>query len=331
MNFIHQQAAHCESGVMAALLSHHGLPISEPMVFGLANALVFAYIPLIKLAGQPLVSYRLPPKAIIRGLGARLGLDIRFHTFSSPGQAAQALDRALAADTPVGLQTSVFWLPYFPEQMRFHFNAHNLVVYGKDGNDYLISDPIFEEPVRVAPIHLTKARFAKGPLAPKGLMYTVANVPSSLDYASLIPAAIRKNLRIMTQAPLPIIGIRGMHWVSRKIRRLGDKGKPEDIALFLGHLVRMQEEIGTGGAGFRFMYASFLEEAGRLLDAPALLDASLQMTRVGDTWRDFAVQCVAHSRQREGSSLDTVAGALEHCAQQEAALWQQLKAWLAQC
>ena len=55
-SFTHQQSAHCESGVISALLRANGLPMSEPMAFGLANALAFAYIPLVKLAGQPLIA-----------------------------------------------------------------------------------------------------------------------------------------------------------------------------------------------------------------------------------------------------------------------------------
>ena len=39
MTFAHNQSAHCESGVISALLTHSGLPMSEPMAFGLANAL----------------------------------------------------------------------------------------------------------------------------------------------------------------------------------------------------------------------------------------------------------------------------------------------------
>ncbi len=31
MSFNHQQSAHCESGVMSSLLTHAGLPMSEPM------------------------------------------------------------------------------------------------------------------------------------------------------------------------------------------------------------------------------------------------------------------------------------------------------------
>ena len=94
----------------------------------------------------------------------------------------------------VGLQTSVFWLPYFPSEMRFHFNAHNLIVYGKEQNDYLISDPVFESVQRCTAEDLQRARFAKGALAPKGLMYYFENQPdlTQIDLPNLIRKAIRK-------------------------------------------------------------------------------------------------------------------------------------------
>jgi hypothetical protein len=34
---------------------------------------------------------------------------------------------------------------------------------------------------------------------------------------------------------------------------------------YLGQLIRMQEEIGTGGGGFRFIYGAFLQEASVIL------------------------------------------------------------------
>ena len=33
----------------------------------------------------------------------------------------------------------------------------------------------------------------------------------------------------------------------------------------LGQVIRMLEEIGTGGAGFRFIYAAFLQESAGIL------------------------------------------------------------------
>lgn len=326
MTFQHTQSAHCESGAISALLTHHGLPISEPMAFGLANALAFAYIPLVKLGGQPLIAYRLPPQAIIKNLCKRLGVKVRFQRFRDPLKATHALDDLLASNTPAGLQTSVYYLPYFPEEMRFHFNAHNLLVYGKQDQDYLVSDPIFEQPVEVRARDLNKARFVRGPLAPRGLMYSIESVPRQLDYPTLIRAAISRNIRVMTGAPLPVIGVRGIRYLAGKIERL--KGDAQEQRLFLGHIVRMQEEIGTGGAGFRFIYASFLQEAGVLLQDQQLDGISQQMTAVGDSWREFALLVARQCKASQLIDRQLLADKLRTCAQQEEAVWHRLKHWL---
>jgi len=52
----------------------------------------------------------------------------------------------------------------------------------------------------------------------------------------------------------------------------------------------MQEEIGTGGGGFRFLYAAFLEEAHAYIPNDELLAISQDFTKVGDLWRASAVQ-----------------------------------------
>ena len=155
--FPHRQSAHCESGVVANMVSHGGLMMSEPMAFGLSSALTFAYMPMIKMAGMPLIAYRMPPGHIIKGVAKQLGMRWRRRTFSDADAGMAALDAELDKGRIVGLQTCVYWLPYFPEDMRFHFNAHNLVVYGRDGDDYLISDPVFEAPVRCDAASLRKA------------------------------------------------------------------------------------------------------------------------------------------------------------------------------
>lgn len=297
------------------------------MAFGLASALAFAYIPLVKLAGQPLIAYRLPPRFIIYLLAKRLGVKVKFTKFRKMFDGMDALNEAVAQGKLVGLQTSVFWLPYFPDEMRFHFNAHNLLVYGRDNNEFLISDPVFEEPVTISEKDLTKARFAKGPLAPKGLMYEIEEVPASIDYARLIPLAINRNSKIMLKSPLPIIGVRGIQHLAKKISRLGGRRNSEEQRLLLGHIVRMQEEIGTGGAGFRFMYASFLSESAELLNDDDLRGLSVDMTAVGDQWREFAVATVKAFKSRDGIDLAYLSEQLRLCAVQEKQIWRQLHHW----
>mgnify|MGYP003648989471 FL=1 len=325
--FQHQQSAHCESGVMASLLTHAGLPMSEPMAFGLASGLAFAYLPIVKLSGMPLIAYRMPPKYLIKTLSKRLGAKLHTQTFSNPEQGRRELDAALDSGRLAGLQSSVFWLPYFPAEMRFHFNAHNLLAYGREGNEYLISDPVFEQPVRCAVEDLQKARFAKGALAAKGLMYWLDDVPLEQDWSKLIRQSVLSTTRILDGMPLPWIGIRGIQHLAKQIDNL-DPAQSKYNRLYLTHIVRMQEEIGTGGAGFRFMYASFLQEAGEKLGDSNLQEASALLTTIGDNWRQFASACVRASRNKtETPNFAPIAESLRGIALQERGLMKELAAW----
>lgn len=326
-HFQHRQSAHCESGVMASLLTHAGLPMSEPMAFGLASGLAFAYLPIVKLSGMPLIAYRMPPKHLIKTLSKRLGARLNSRTFGNPEQGRRELDELLDQGRLAGLQSSVFWLPYFPPEMRFHFNAHNLLAYGREGDEYLISDPVFEEPVRCAAADLQKARFAKGALAAKGLMYWLDDVPQEQDWEKLIRQAVLGTTRILDGMPLPWIGIRGIQHLAKQIERL-DPTQAKYNRLYLTHIVRMQEEIGTGGAGFRFMYASFLQEAGEKIGAADLGEASARLTAIGDDWRQFASACVRASRSKgEAPDFRPIAEMLRGIAGQERVLMKELGAW----
>ncbi len=231
IDFQHRHAAHCESGVVASLLTHHGLPISEAMVFGISSALAFAYLPMIQLGGLPLISFRMPPKAIIHGVQRALGWRFRFETFRDPAAAEARVDQLLARGQPVGMQTSVFWLPYFPEDMRFHFNAHNLIVYGRQGDEYAISDPVFEHPVTCPAADLRRARFAKGALAPRGLLYYPVTINPAPDLAAACRVALRRTVRRM-MPPLPLIGVRGMRDLARKIAALARHADQDYAARF---------------------------------------------------------------------------------------------------
>lgn len=323
---LHQHSAHCESGVISTLFRQQGHDISEAMAFGLSSSLAFAYLPLIKIGGQPLISYRMPPGHILKKLSRRLGSRLVEQRFATPTAGQQALDQALEQDRLVGLQTSVFWLPYFPPDMRFHFNAHNLLVFGKQGDDYLLSDPVFEHPVACSGVDLQKARFAKGALAAKGKMYYLDNVPEELNLTRAMRSALRDTVRIMDGLPIPIIGIRGIRYLARKIARLPSGARhTENNRLFLGHIVRMQEEIGTGGAGFRFLYASFLQEAAERLNLATLLPISKAITETGDLWREFATVTVKYCKGRGNVALTDLKERLEQCADSEQSVINQLR------
>ena len=252
-NFKHNQFAHCESGVVSTLLSSYGLKISEPMAFGITHSLAFVFLPIIKLNNLPLIAYREMPKNIIKNIGKRLGIKIYKEQYKNMIEANSELTRLVQDEKKlVGLQTSVYHLPYMPEDMRFHFNAHNLLVYGKENDEYLISDPVFEEVVRAKENKLTIARFAKGVFAPKGFLYYPEEIPKDIDYKTILKKSIRKNAKSMT-TPFPFAGVKGMRRLAKSIEKLQNNSDQRYVKNYLTHIVRMQEEIGTGGGGFRFL------------------------------------------------------------------------------
>jgi hypothetical protein len=303
---------------VTSLLRRQGLDLSEPMVFGITGGLTFAYIPLIRITNMPVISYRMFPGSIIKG--AAKNLDVRFKTqrYSDKGKALAELTRLIDGGEIVGLQTSVYWLPYFPPEMRFQFNAHNLIVYGREGEEFLVSDPVFEHAVRIKAEDLQNARFAKGTLAPKGFIYYPVRVNPSVDLREAIRKSIKRTVHMMLHAPLPFIGVKGIHYLAKKIERLNVRDDLRYIRLFLGHIVRMQEEIGTGGGGFRFMYAAFLQEAGLLLGSTRLGEASQRMTEAGDMWRRFALACAKACKSKTADfDVGEIAELLRKCATQE--------------
>lgn len=130
-------------------------------------------------------------------------------------------------------------------------------------------------------------------------------------------------------APVPIVGVKGIRMVARLIRKW-PKAKGIKIANhYLGQIVRMQEEIGTGGGGFRYIFAAFLQEAGKLLENEKLLELSKEMTLIGDQWRDFALEASRIYKNRSNTAAidqyNALAVQLEALADKEEAFFKQLK------
>ncbi|RWW93743.1 BtrH N-terminal domain-containing protein [Flavobacterium cerinum] len=325
-DFKHHQSAHCENGVASNLLKHNGLNISEPMVFGIGSGLFFVYLPFIKVNHAPAFSYRPLPGAIFGRLAKRLGIKVKRQKFSGPKSAGKALDDNLKNNIPSGLQVGVYNLTYFPEDYRFHFNAHNLVVYGKTETDYLISDPVMETTTTLTIEELDRVRFAKGAFAPKGQMYYPIHIPKDIDFAKAITKAIKATCRDML-APVPIVGVRGIKYVAKQIRKWPVKLGVRKANHYLAQIVRMQEEIGTGGGGFRFIYAAFLQEAAVVLKNDQLKELSFEMTAIGDMWRDFAVEAgrVYKKRSAKPDVYNLLADQLTAIAEKEEQFFKKLR------
>lgn len=153
---------------------------------------------------------------------------------------------------------------------------------------------------------LERVRFAKGPLAPKGQIYypkekaTVTNE----QIRAAIKSGIKKNVFYMIKTPSNIIGAKGIKYTAGKIKTWRDKLGLHTAGLYLAQLVRMQEEIGTGGGGFRFIYGAFLQEAHAYTPNDKLLEISKAFTKSGDLWRTAAVHAAGIYKGRLSSQQD---------------------------
>ncbi|MBS1598054.1 MAG: BtrH N-terminal domain-containing protein [Bacteroidetes bacterium] len=307
LDFQHIQAAHCENGVTTSLLRHNGIEkITEPLAFGIGSGLFYIYIPFMKINNGPAIAFRTQPGLIFKRTCKSLGIQIIRKKFSSKEEAQKVLEDCLRAGQPVGCQVGVYYLTYFPKEYRFHFNAHNIIVFGKEGDDYLVSDPVMEQTTSLSSYELERVRFAKGAFAPKGQLYYPKERVHVTDdqIKKAIRTGIKRNIRDMLYIPGNIAGIRGIKYTANKIRKWKDKLGPQKAGSYLAQLVRMQEEIGTGGGGFRFIYGAFLQQAYAYHPIDALPEISKKFTQTGDLWRTAAVQAAGIYKGRLGSQAD---------------------------
>lgn len=327
IHFQHQQSAHCENGVTSNLLNFYGIELSEPMIFGIGSGLFFSYLPFAKINGIPVTSFRPLPGVIFKRASRRLGFKVKKKKFRNQQNAMDAMDQLLKKDTPVGMLVGVYHLTYFPAPYRFHFNAHNLVVYAKENDQYIISDPIMETPTSLTHAELQRVRFAKGMFAPKGHMYWADVVPKNPDIKKAIVEGIHKTAKDMVSIPVPLVGTKGIKYLAKQVRKYPKKLGKRKAAQFLGQIVRAQEEIGTGGAGFRFMYAAFLQEAAEVLEQEWLNDMAKEMTEIGDVWRSFAVETarIVKGRSKEEDAYNHAADILVEIANKEDKVFRKLK------
>ncbi len=329
-NLEHLQTAHCENGVVTSLLKHHGLDfMNEPLTFGIGAGLFYVHVPFLKINNGPAVAFRIMPGNIFKETCKSLGVKMTRRKFSDPKEAQRFLDNKLKEGVPVGCQVGVFNLPYYPKEYRFHFNAHNIIVNGFDGEKYEVSDPVMEEFTYLTPEELEDVRFARGPLAPKGQIYFPTYVPdkSEIDLPKAVKIGIKKTSWWMCQIPFGQMGAAGFRYTAKKIRGWRDELGERNAGLYLGQIVRMQEEIGTGGGGFRFLFAAFLEQASEILGKDVLMNYSGEITKSGDLLRENAVRMAQVYRGRNTSqqAFNEIADAMDEIGQLEKSLFKRIR------
>src|SRR5512145_936748 len=189
--FVHYHSAHCESRVTVALFRDKGVELTEAMAFGIGSGIFFAYLPFVKWVGLPISTFRSRPGTLFSKVAKRLGGNFVTRKYRSAQKGMDELRRLLKEGHIVGLTTNIYWLSYMPNRFRFQFNGHNIVVLREIENGFRVSDPVLEHPVDCLTDDLERARFARGPLEPKGFMYYAKDVRQNPDLRPACIAAMK--------------------------------------------------------------------------------------------------------------------------------------------
>jgi hypothetical protein len=302
-SYRHQVAAHCETGSVRNVLAHAGLEISEPMVFGLGSGPAFYYLFFTKTPQRfPFLALRNRPGNVLENAVRLLGVDCFRRRYGSAREAMSAADRLIDEGTPVVACVDMFYMKYLPSFLHVHAPFHFVVLVGRDGDAYLVSDPYHEEIGRLSAEDLaiawdTRAAFSKG-----NLLAYVRRAPETYDLQRIATTAVRRTCRGMVPPPLLrrllfFAGVEGMRTFARRIPEWPRHYR--GVALREGILYTAVgfEDQGTGGGAFRLMYGAFLQELGAALGAPALTELAGQMIEHGQAWRRTSGEFIALGRR----------------------------------
>lgn len=332
IDYPHEQHIHCENGAIRNMLKFQGVYISEPLIFGIGSGITFKYLPFIKVETFGLTVARPKPMQISKNLSDALGFKLYYEKFLFKQRSMQRLDELLSQEIPVGLVINQFHLPFFPPEHRVNFNGHHIVVYGKEGNRYFISDTMNELPDGreiLSREQLLRVRFAKSLLSPRGSLFYVKKIPQNMNLQKGVWIGIRKTCEDMLHHPFRFFGIKGLLLLSEDIRKWENKFTFQQKKANFRHLIRFFEEAGTGGSAFRYLYAQFLKEAAVITHEPALASLSISMVAIADIWQNCALQMLRYTKIRnpENNSITLleISDLFVQIAKEEKILFQQLE------
>ncbi|MES3040680.1 MAG: BtrH N-terminal domain-containing protein [Pseudomonadota bacterium] len=257
----HRPGWHCGSSAIRDLLEFHGLDLTEAFCFGLGAGLGITYVEIPDSATPFIVHVR--SMGFEESVFRTLGVPFAWSSYTDKQAATADLYEALRDGVPTLLLTDIYHLPYFGSGT--HFPGHAIVAWQLDEarDEVLVSDTERPELISVPAASLADARFSTSPpfvhygnlFAPRSLKVTVS--------AEQVRAAIIDNARALAEGNRNS----GLSALDTWIELLPRWRAEENWRWLLRFAYQVIEKRGTGGAGFRAMYADFLLEAGEMLPA----------------------------------------------------------------
>jgi len=293
----HRPGRHCASSAIRDLIEFHGTHLTEAMCFGLGAGLGITYL---ELPDAPV-----PFMTHVRSLGyekrvfENLGVPFAWSTYRSPDEAAQALDELLDAGRPALLLTDIFHLPYFGS--RTHFPGHAIMAWQRipSAASVLVTDTDRPHPVSVEREALARARFSyQSPFVHHGDLFAPESIAPDVS-PERISDAIRENAALLLTGD-PHSGLRALDTWINDLPRWETTGDWRWTTRFAYQVI---EKRGTGGGGFRQMYAEFLADASLTDKRIRSHQLPMLMGECAQQWTELAMQLKSASESEHFPSL----------------------------
>jgi hypothetical protein len=290
-DFVHRQGVHCESSSIRDVLEHHGLRLSEEIVFGLDCTFGFIYwkqkstFPPFHIDGK----IRKFPNTLPKFLGVR----VERRTTGSQKKAWASIKEKLDKDVPVPVFVDMYYLDYLnvPKEPWNHFGAHMIVLAGYDeekGEAY-IADTGFDGLQATSLKNLADARNSKyKPFPPRNTWFNISVPAKTQPLGQAVEKALGETSKDMLHPPTKNRGIKGIRQLADDILNWPKILDPKQLKLTLFLAYIDMEEAGTGGGNFRKLYSRFLKEAGKLISDKCLLEAGEKLNNSANAWSEIA-------------------------------------------
>jgi hypothetical protein len=213
----------------------------------------------------------------------RLGVAYRGVEPASQKRAYENLRGMLAAGRPACVYLDMVFLPYMRLPEQAHFGGHAVTVFelDEDAGTARLSD-VLDEPQSVSLEDLRRARGSDcRPFPPKNRHVEFAFPDALPDLGAQALDAIRANAEFVAHPPIGNFGLKGIGKFAREVRKWPATMGPEQLLGALVSAFTFIEISGTGGSGFRPMYARFLREAYALTGGRRLREAAELYERSG--------------------------------------------------
>ncbi|MFZ5641170.1 MAG: BtrH N-terminal domain-containing protein [Bacillota bacterium] len=279
--FNHRPGCHCGSTALANLAGFHGHKLSEAMCFGLGSGLGFFFYKDERISPSRMLNGRtifLEP-AFFKNIG------VEFQWREGDIFPWKEMKEWVDRDIPVIILTDLYHLDYYDTNTHFTGHAVVLAGYREREGGALLADTEREGLQRTSLESLALA------MSSGAQPYPLRNYWREIPYFEIseLPSAIWialvENGRAMLNPFSDWVGLPAMELFSRDLATWVDAGDWQWCARFAYQVI---EKRGTGGSGFRNLYAAYLKEAEKLLPALGEMCAGQRMEEVARKWTQLA-------------------------------------------